>query len=218
MNNENIRNGNEYINALNYHLRKLPACERADAIAYYSEYLAEAGPGGEAEAIRRLGSPMQLAVGIRADAAMRDLDDEDKPKVKKSISAVWIAIIAVFAIPVGGPVAVCVAAVVISILISIFAVLLSLFVTAAAMVLSGIFSIILGFYFTFSAPPVMLFYVGCGLVVAVLGGFIWLFILWLSKITFRGIAALFNKIRHRKASKISKNADNAKHGNAKHGK
>ena len=45
-------------------MRKLPYDDREDAISYYFEYLAEAGPEGAEDAIQKLGSPAELAAGI----------------------------------------------------------------------------------------------------------------------------------------------------------
>jgi uncharacterized membrane protein len=54
----------------------MPYEERLDAVNYYSEYLAEAGPEREREVIERLGPPQRVAAEIRADAALRELNSK----------------------------------------------------------------------------------------------------------------------------------------------
>jgi uncharacterized membrane protein len=68
--------GYAYVKKLERHLRKLPYEERLDAVTYYSEYLAEAGPEREREVIERLGPPQRVAAEIRADAALRELNSK----------------------------------------------------------------------------------------------------------------------------------------------
>ncbi|MDR0459247.1 MAG: hypothetical protein LBG68_02120 [Coriobacteriales bacterium] len=51
----------------------LPEAERQYAIAYYTEYLMDAGPEGADAAVAALGSPESLAAQIKADVAMRGL-------------------------------------------------------------------------------------------------------------------------------------------------
>ena len=56
----------EFIQRLKYLLADLPEEETEDAIAYYRDYLEEAGEKEE-EVIRGFGSPEKLAAVIRAD-------------------------------------------------------------------------------------------------------------------------------------------------------
>ncbi|MDR2163599.1 MAG: hypothetical protein LBO70_06650 [Clostridiales Family XIII bacterium] len=66
--------GYTYIKKLERCLRKMPYDERLDAVNYYTEYLAEAGPAHEREVIERLGPPQRLAAELRADAALSELN------------------------------------------------------------------------------------------------------------------------------------------------
>jgi uncharacterized membrane protein len=68
--------GYAYVKKLERCLRKMPYEERLDAVNYYSEYLAEAGPEREREVIERLGPPQRVAAEIRADAALRELNSK----------------------------------------------------------------------------------------------------------------------------------------------
>ena len=194
---------NEYIKNLSYHLRKLPAREREDAISYYREYIEDAGIETEEEAIAIFGPAHQLAAGIKADMAMRNFEEE-KPKMKKGISAVWLAILGVFAIPVGVPIAVAAFVIIIAILIVILAVIISFFAVAISLFAGGAASVILGFAVIFASPMTTLFAVGAGLALMAIGYFVWIFMVWISKICLKGIATLFNKIRYRKENNNSK--------------
>lgn len=59
----------EFIRELEYLLQDIPDTEREDAIAYYRDYLEEAGDEHEADAIAEFGSPERVAAIIRADLA-----------------------------------------------------------------------------------------------------------------------------------------------------
>ncbi|MDR3304954.1 MAG: DUF1700 domain-containing protein [Clostridiales Family XIII bacterium] len=186
----------EYIQELKYHLRKLPDDDREDAITYYFEYLAEAGPEGEMAAMQRLGSPAQLAAGIRADAAMERLDEyaeaEEGPRVKQGVAAVWLAVLGAIPRTIG---AVFAAALV---LIVPMAVLIALLAAGGALMAGGAGAVVLGILLIPQEIAAALFWAGAGLVVFALGYFLWRFIRWLMKKTLRGIAGIFNNVRRRR--------------------
>lgn len=54
-------NRTEFMKELEYLLQDISEEEKADAIAYYQDYLEEAGDEHEAEAIREFGSPERIA-------------------------------------------------------------------------------------------------------------------------------------------------------------
>lgn len=56
----------EFLSQLIRELSDLPPAEVAEACRYYREYLDEAGPDGEAQALAALGSPADIAAQIRA--------------------------------------------------------------------------------------------------------------------------------------------------------
>lgn len=56
-----------FIKELEYLLQDIPDEDKADAIAYYQDYLEEAGPENEEKVIRDFGSPERIAAIIRAD-------------------------------------------------------------------------------------------------------------------------------------------------------
>jgi len=205
---------NEYIEELKFHLRKLPNDDREDAIAYYFEYLAETGPDGEAEAIERLGTPAQLAAGIRADAALEALEQgasgqqiaevygdaggtapagkQKAPGVGQGVQAVWLSVLG--AIP-RTALAGFVAGLVI---IIVFAVLIALFAVAAALMVAGGGAIALGLTVIGPELATGLVYVGGGLIAIPAGWFLWRFVWWVWRHAWRGIARMFNGIRRKR--------------------
>lgn len=60
-------NRNEFMRELEYLLQDIPEEEKEEALAYYRDYLEEAGDEHEQEAIREFGSPERVAAIIRSD-------------------------------------------------------------------------------------------------------------------------------------------------------
>jgi uncharacterized membrane protein len=202
-------NTQEYINDLKNQLRKLPDEDREDAIAYYFEYLAEAGPDGAAEAMKKLGSPAELAAGIRADQAMQDFEDLSEqpgvgPKgaaVGQGVRAVWLAGLA--AVP-RNVLAIFVTAIVI---VVFFAVMIALFASSVALIGGGVLAAIAGFWVGFTDWTVWLFYGGAGLTAAACGFLLFIFSVWCSKHLLLGIAKIFNGIRRKRGQMNSARYD-----------
>ena len=57
----------DFMKELEYLLQDIPEEEKEDAIAYYRDYLEDAGDEHEAEVISEFGSPERVAAIIRAD-------------------------------------------------------------------------------------------------------------------------------------------------------
>lgn len=60
-------NRTEFLDRLEYLLQDIPEEEKAEAIAYYRDYLEDAGDENEEQAIRDFGSPERVAAIIRSD-------------------------------------------------------------------------------------------------------------------------------------------------------
>lgn len=215
-------NTQEYINELKLHLRKLSDDDREDAIAYYFEYLAEAGPDGAEAAMERLGPPARLAAGIRADQAMldfeggaglaglRESDGEDAARggvggasVKKGVRAVWLAGLA--AVP-----RTAFAGFVTAIIIIIFfAIMIALFAVSVGAAGGGAIGVYGGAHLLFLDGATGAFYIGCGLALVGIGILLFRFSVWCSRHLLYAIAAVFNGIRRTRAQKIEKRARKA---------
>lgn len=57
----------EFMEKLEYLLQDIPDEEKTDALAYYQDYLEEAGDENEEQAIREFGSPERIAAMIRSE-------------------------------------------------------------------------------------------------------------------------------------------------------
>lgn len=60
-------NRETFMKDLEYLLQDIPDEEKADALNYYADYLAEAGPENEEKVLKEFGSPERIASIIRAD-------------------------------------------------------------------------------------------------------------------------------------------------------
>mgnify|MGYP001310771237 CR=1 FL=1 len=76
-------NRQDFMNQLAAELSKLPKEEVQAAMEYYSEYFDEAGPEREQQAIKDLGSPSKIATQIKADYAVRQLDEPGNSRSAK---------------------------------------------------------------------------------------------------------------------------------------
>lgn len=70
--------GNEFLQQLAQHLQCLPDEERANAMAYYQEYLEEAGEENEADAVEHLGSPQSVAERIIKEVGVNSASQTEK--------------------------------------------------------------------------------------------------------------------------------------------
>ncbi|MCL2111098.1 MAG: DUF1700 domain-containing protein [Clostridiales bacterium] len=199
-------NTQDYINELKLHLRKLPEEEREDAISYYFEYLVEAGPDGAAEVMDKLGTPAELAAGIRADQAMQDFEDAEGPKaaaIGKGVQAVWYAGLA--AVP-RTILAVLVTAIII---VVFFAIIIALFATSVGLMIGGIVTFGGGIWLIPFSGGITVFGLGIGLVIFGCGFLLFLFSIWCSKGMLRGIAGAFNGIRQKREHRHSENTNHS---------
>ena len=120
---------NEYMKVLSHKLRRLPKDDYYKAIEYFEEYFAEAGPEHEQEAIEDLGAPQDAAKSLIVDLAAQNAKEPPKT-LKKGLSAIWIAILAVFAAPIAVPLAISLIILVGALLISLGIVILSILLAA----------------------------------------------------------------------------------------
>jgi len=79
----------EWLKKLQMELYRMPRNEIDDAVAYYSEYFEEAGPENEQEIIRELGDPSKVAAQIKADYAVRQLDDMEREEQRGERRRFW---------------------------------------------------------------------------------------------------------------------------------
>lgn len=184
-------NRQEFMNRLREALKKLPDNEKQAALDYYTEYFDEAGPENEQQVVDSLGAPEQVAAEIYANTAIKSMEKPGNA-AKKGASVVWLILLAIFASPIALPVAIALAAVLLALIVSLFAVVVALFVAAVALVAAGIAApfamggFLGGFGGAAAGFGISLLIIGAGVACCV-------FVIWISKLAFKGIAKLFSK-------------------------
>ena len=115
----------EYLNQLHKYLRKLPRQDYEDAMEYFTEYFQETDEEGAAELMKELGTPKEAARELMANHQNYETDGQTRAEQKGSGKhVVWIALLVLFAAPVGAPLLAAFAAVVLALVVCVFAILL----------------------------------------------------------------------------------------------
>ena len=120
----------EYLEKLANKLRALPMHEVSAAIEYYDSYLSDADD--EAAAIAQLGPPGEVAATILSDYAAHK--PKGSPQGHSRIRTLYIALLAIFALPIGLPLIVAA----IGLIIGLIAVVISVIAAGVAILLGGI--------------------------------------------------------------------------------
>lgn len=138
----------DYLEQLSHKLRVLPESERRDAVEYYDGYISDADD--EAAAISSLGTPGEVAANILANYVTGNTAENSPTEVTLSgppaktpwyagIKTTWVVILALFAVPIGVPLAIAVAAVAFALVITLGSLILAFAFTGVAFVIAGIF-------------------------------------------------------------------------------
>ena len=136
----------EYLNQLHKYLRKLPRQDYEDAMEYFTEYFQETDEEGAAELMKELGTPKEAARELMANLLDKKIEEHQNyetdgyTRAEKKGSGkhvIWIALLVLFAAPVGAPLLVALAAVVLSLVVCMLAILLCVVLFAACLVIIG---------------------------------------------------------------------------------
>ena len=123
----------EYLNQLHKYLRKLPRQDYEDAMEYFTEYFQETDEEGAEELMKELGTPKEAARELMANLLNKKIEDHQNYETDGQTRAeqkgsgkhvVWIALLVLFAAPVGAPLLAAFAAVVLALVVCVFAILL----------------------------------------------------------------------------------------------
>lgn len=186
-------NREQYMERLRHRLKRLPKEDYERAVAYFTEYFEEAGPEREAQAIEDLGSP-ELA----ADQIIRDfaVENADRPaqSVKRSFSALWIGILAVFAAPIALPLALAFGIVFLAMVLVAAALIFSVFLTAATLTVSALPCIFVSIWLLFTSFADGLATLGFGLLLLGIGIFMVMLSILVTRWSLHGITRLFGSI------------------------
>lgn len=193
-----MMNREMFMGELRLKIARLPQEELEAALEYYEEYFDEAGPDCESEIIRELGTPSQIAKQIMGEHVLREV--EQKPmSPKKSLGAVWIVILAIFASPIALPLAVAFVAVLFALGVTVVALLFAGVTVVASLGIAFVAALIASFATLFIHPPTGIVMIGTALT---LGGIGLLAGLLLAVVIGKGIPTLttivikaFNRLR-----------------------
>ncbi|MEG0156925.1 MAG: DUF1700 domain-containing protein [Anaerovoracaceae bacterium] len=198
----------EWLKKLQLELYKLPRIEIDDAVAYYNEYFEEAGPEHEQDVIRDLGSPSKIATQIKADYAVRQLENNDytgnaEGKKKGVFSKAWMIILAVFggicAAPVALPVVIALVALAVAMIVAVVGILVAAIATAIGVFIGGLVMVVLGIILLGSSVPAGVLFIGLGLMGMALTAMFALGVGALTKLLFKAVANTLKKKRKEKA-------------------
>lgn len=159
----------EYMKRLRHRLRRLPKEDYDKAVSYFTEYFEEAGQENVAQAIEDLGEPELAADQIIRELAVENAKEPVKD-VKRSFSAVWIGILAVFAAPIGlplilafGAVGFALAIVAVVFVFCIFVLALSVAVAAVPCIIGSVFILFTSFSDGIATLGMGLIFLGVGI-------------------------------------------------------
>lgn len=177
----------EYIQALQRLLMQLTTAEQQDVVAYYREYLQDAGITTYQEAVAALGTPQAVARKALADysiklnerAADMGTTETDRQGTKENVRLIWVIILALLTSPVTIPIVLVLGA----LIVAAGAVIFALVVTGITLLITGFVGgavgLVVGLTMLFKTPAIGAFYLGLGLTAVgtswlVTRGVIWL--------------------------------------------
>lgn len=189
-------NKQEYMKQLKQKLRRLPKEDFEHAVEYYEEYFAEAGEENEARAIEDLGTPQEAADQIIRNMAL-NYSKEPVKNVKSGMNAVWVAILAVFAVPIAFPLLLTGVILAIVMVLVTWLLLLTLMIVAACAVITGPVTVIAGFTVITKSIPLFFTCAGVGLLCIGIGAAgtygVYLLCRHFLELTLKGLARLIRK-------------------------
>jgi len=128
----------EFLAQLSDKLRVLPVSDQQDALEYYEGYISDAE--NEAAAIAELGNPNEVAATILANYVSHQnpknhnhSHSHTPPRGRRKIKTAYIAIFAIFAVPIGIPLA----ATAFGLIVALLAIIFSVVVTGVALLAAG---------------------------------------------------------------------------------
>ena len=179
-------NKTAYIKELNKRLRYIPKEDREDAVAYYTELMADMGFDDTEDVTGRLGSAKEAAKNILAECTQKHVDDYAENKtVKGHATVVWLTVLGALSLPISLPLAIVVLALAIVIIAVGLSLLISLAATAISLVVSGLACMIIMFLAPGVAQKAAVF--GTGLCALGLGSLIGYGVFALVRFLFRKI-------------------------------
>ncbi len=208
----------EFMERLEELLKDIPDNEREEALQYYNDYFDDAGMENEAEVIRDLGSPEQVAQKLKAglgelasvgtpEPGQGERKEVEKEKTKKE-AGFWkilsIVLLCILAAPVVLPLAGVLLLAAVTVVLALFGAIAGIVLSGFAILLAGIAVLGVGIVQTFATPAIGIAAAGVGCVVAAVGVLLSFATVWccirVIPWLIRGIAAVISyPFRKRKA-------------------
>ena len=189
----------EYLNQLQKYLKKLPQSDYEDAMEYFTEYFADAGPENEQAVIEELGTPKIAAAELMMNLlAMEQEEKRNEKKKTTGASVIWIAVLTLFAAPIGAPVLISVIIVLLCVALCVALFDMSIFLAAAVgvaggikLLLRGILAVTVSFGGFSLITGMGILLIGISILCIVFGVYLakwmgWLFVLCARRITRKG--------------------------------
>lgn len=183
----------EYMKKLAYQLRRLPKEDYDKAMDYFEEYFEDAGIENEQKAIQDLGTPEEAASALILELAQENAVKPPKT-MKRRFSALWIAVLALFAAPIALPLALAILAVIASAVLAVLAVVAAILLSAFSCVAVSVLGIIGGIAILPQTIGGGLVNIGLSLILIGCGILITYFSIWLTRWVIVKLAGLLGRL------------------------
>ncbi len=183
----------EYMKKLAYQLRRLPKEDYDKAMDYFEEYFEDAGIENEQKAIQDLGTPEEAASALILELAQENAVKPPKT-MKRRFSALWIAVLALFAAPIALPLALAILAVIASAVLAVLAVVAAILLSAFSCVAVSVLGIIGGIAILPQTIGGGLVNIGLSLILISCGILVTYFSIWLTRWVIVKLAGLLGRL------------------------
>ena len=188
----------QYLKNLKANLHKLSGDEINDIVGYYSEYIDDLyEKSNTKDIVGELGTPEHLASQLLGDMAVTKIKSKN---IRGKFSGVWIAILALTALPIGLPLVITFAAVIFSCFVALLSILFSLFMVSGSLIFAAVVTFLSSFIILFTTfqIAVTIFYIGVSLVLLGIGIILWTLSVRVSVVLFSGFSNLIKRIFRRR--------------------
>lgn len=157
---------NEYLSEVLNELQEIPEADRFDLIQYYEEYFLDSGKTVD-EILEEYGTPKQFALKLKINyfSEEDDLGQEEvqQSSPKRQMRLIWLIVLGLFASPILIPLALLFVAVLVGLIIALFAVIFSIYVVCIVILGVGVVMTLAGLMVLGQSIVSGLFFVGLGL-------------------------------------------------------
>lgn len=144
----------EYCDQLSQCLSRMNKIDKEEAINYYTEYAIDAGFTTYEQMENHFGIPKDLAAKIYSEAAMKELEVDNKKK-GSSTKALWIGLLALFSLPMAFPFAIASVAILFAFAVSFIAILFAMVVTIGSLGITAVALFVKSFNFLIPFDPLL---------------------------------------------------------------